>query len=488
MTAKDSIWAASNAAPRPPRTSRQVTVPASLRVLLVSLLGGIVFDLAVRSGIAGAGGVLAVLVLTGGLLVAGRPANRQAWALAATAPLFGVWLALRTSPWLLPLDVLAVLGLLLLAATLARDGSIVDLGLGQALARARHAVWHVGTGPAYLRGAAGGRERSILFGLAMALPVVAVLGTLLSSADVVFASFFDWISLPLHILLIAVGAWGTAGLLRLAWARAADQPAPAKRRLGGIEGLILLGAVSAVLLAFAAAQLIALSQGGQRVIETAGLTYADYARSGFFQLLAVAALTVALLLAVRAWIRAESDSLSWWALMLSEVTVVLTLLLAIVAFRRLGLYIDAFGLTMLRLFAAFFTGWIGVALVLLSAHLAGAWRRRAWFGPACAGAGLAVLFALNVLNPEAVVVRHNLTRLTATTGGERSAFDSLYAASLSEDAVPVMASVLDALPSGERDLLISTICPPSDPAFHGWAAFNLARSRAQQARETICSG
>jgi hypothetical protein len=52
--------------------------------------------------------------------------------------------------------------------------------------------------------------------------------------------------------------------------------------------------------AFAAAQLVVLAGGGRHVIETAGLTYAQYARSGFFQLLAVAVITLLILMSVRA--------------------------------------------------------------------------------------------------------------------------------------------------------------------------------------------
>ncbi|MPZ88856.1 MAG: DUF4173 domain-containing protein [Nitriliruptorales bacterium] len=495
MTTEDSVLPAPVAADSPPRPSRQVAVPATPQVVLVSLLGGVVFDLAVRSGIVGVGGALAVVIMAAGLVVAGRPANRQAWALSAAAPLFGVWLAVRTSPWLVPLDIMAALGLLLLASSLARGGSVTDLGFGQAFARGSHAAWHLAAGPAYLRGVAGGRDRSVLIGLALAVPVVTTLGLLLGSADVVFASFVDSTSVPTHALLLAAGIWGAAGLLRLARAKPADQPGSPRRWLGGIEGLILLGAVSAVLVAFAAAQLIALSEGGQRVIETAGLTYAEYARSGFFQLLAVAALNVALLLAVRAWVRPETDTMSRWVLISSEVTVMLTLSLVVVAFRRLSLYIEAFDLTMLRLFVGFFTVWIGVVLLLIAGYLAGLWRGRAWFGPACGASGLLILLALNVMNPEAVVARYNLDRLDARTAERPTTrtphFDLLYTAQLTDDAVPAIAETLADLPeaSTERQALVSHLCEPrTDPPFHGWAAFNLARSRARQALATVCYG
>ena len=47
--------------------------------------------------------------------------------LVAGAVVFGTCLAVRTSPWLIPLDVLAIGGRLVLAASLGREGSLFDL-------------------------------------------------------------------------------------------------------------------------------------------------------------------------------------------------------------------------------------------------------------------------------------------------------------------------------------------------------------------------
>ena len=80
------------------------------------------------------------------------------------------------------------------------------------------------------------------------------------------------------------------------------------------------------------------------------------------------------------------------------------------------LYESAFGLTMLRLYVqtaivwvAFVVTAVGVAVVIGSV-------RRAWLAPAAALFALVLLFALNVLNPEAFVASHEpgpLDRLDA---------------------------------------------------------------------------
>jgi hypothetical protein len=166
--------------------------------------------------------------------------------------------------------------------------------------------------------------------------------------------------------------------------------------------------------------------------------------------------------------------------------VALTLVLVVVAFRRLDLYVDVFGLTMLRLFSQLFTLWVGLVLCLLGARLAGVWPRRSWLGPAAAVAGLAILLVLNAVNPEAIVVRHNLE-----AAPRLDRFDPEYFGQLSDDAVPTLVDALPGLSEPQRQRALTGLgC--SDPApeggNHGWAAFNLARSRAEAARARACGG
>jgi hypothetical protein len=98
-----------------------------------------------------------------------------------------------------------------------------------------------------------------------------------------------------HAFVVAV-AWAMLGLLRLASAQPHPLAAPGRRPLASVEATVVLVTLDALFASFAAAQLVAVSSGGRRVIETAGLTYAEYARTGFFQLLAVAAITLTALM------------------------------------------------------------------------------------------------------------------------------------------------------------------------------------------------
>ncbi len=429
--------------------------------------------------------------MAGGLVLSGRVANPQARALAAAAIAFGVCLAARTSPWLLPFDVLAVGGLLVLAASFASGGSVLDLTVPAAVTRAIHAVAHGLTAPAFLVAGRGRvtsrRAAATARGLVLAVPLLLVLGVLLAEADAVFAGFFsgwDLLTPVEHGVLLIIGAWGMAGLLRLASAAPAPALPRVGLRLGRTEATIVLASVVALFAAFAVAQLVAASEGGRHVIETAGLTYAEYARTGFFQLLAVAAITLAVLLGLRGATDLSEPAARRRFTVLAEAAVALTLVIVVVAVARLGLYEDAFGLTMLRLYSKVFAVWIGVVFVLLALDLAGLGRRRTWLPSTAVAAGLVALFALNVVNPEAVVVRHNVAF------AERSGrFDPVYLTDLSDDAVPALVDALPRLDPEARRMVLARVCTmgsAGQPA-RSWWSFNGARDAAVEARNQVCA-
>jgi hypothetical protein len=96
--------------------------PADLRVLAATVAAAVLTDLAVRSGVAGLAGTMLIVLASASLLGSGRVSNPQARALIVAAPVFGVWLFARSSPWLVPLDILASGGLLLRARRSPRAG------------------------------------------------------------------------------------------------------------------------------------------------------------------------------------------------------------------------------------------------------------------------------------------------------------------------------------------------------------------------------
>ena len=459
-----------------------VTRPADARALAAVGVAAVLTDLAVRSDVVGLAGSLLVIAVVAGVLAGGRVRSVEPACVIGAAVPFGVFLSVRMSPWLLPLDIVAIAGLLVLGTSLAAGGRLFDLAVPSLVVRGLHAVGHGLAAPAFVAAPLGrSRSAAVLRGLGLALPLLVVLGLLLASADAVFAGLFDWWSpteLIVHAVLLGVGAWGMAGLLRLASAQPAPAPPELPYRLGHVEATVVLGSLVALFGVFAAAQVIALAGGARHVLETAGLTYAEYAREGFFQLLAVTAITLVALVGLRAVTDLSDLGHRRRFTVLGEVAIVLTLAILFVALRRLGLYQQAYGLTMLRLCSFVFAVWVGVVLVMAGAALAGVGARRAWLPGGALVAGLALLFGLNAVDPEALVVRHNV--------GREVRVDPAYLVELSDDAVPELVRALPRLGEPDRASVLATVCAGDQSPYDGWAAANASRRRAMDARRQVC--
>lgn len=434
------------------------------RVVAAVAVGAVGFDAAVRSGVASVVGAGSIAAVSLALAWTGRIRNPQAMAAVALAPAFGIFLALRMSPWLLPLDIAVAIGLLAVGASFAERGSVFDITIPDTLLRAWDGVVRILGAPSFVGPLLprGRRWGPLARGAVLAAPLVLVLGLLLSSADAVFASFFEVLdpgSFTGHAFLWLVGGWGVAGLLHVASTPRRPMPDTRMSRLGQTETCTILGALVALYGVFALAQVVAASEGGERVLRTAGLSYAEYAREGFFQLLAVAGITLVVLLAL--------DNGTRTVRLLSHAAVALTLLIVVVALRRLHLYEQAFGLTMLRLFVVTFAVWVGAVFVLLAFRLAGMGGDRHWFAPAAVCVGLVLVFVLNAIDPEATVVRRNAARPD---------FDPAYASTLSDDAVPalVKAGAVDAVCAQDTYSLGT-----------GWAAWNRSERRAEALRAEL---
>jgi hypothetical protein len=158
-----------------------------------------------------------------------------------------------------------------------------------------------------------------------------------------------------------------------------------------------------VFAAFALAQVLAATGAAAETLRNAGVTYSDYARSGFFQLLWVSGITLAVLILFSRISAFKERSSKLAFLILAEVAIALTMMIDVVAFRRLSLYEEAYGFTMLRLYSHVFAVWLDVVFLFLAADFLGVWRNRRWFIGATATSACVLLLGLNVVNPEAIV-------------------------------------------------------------------------------------
>jgi hypothetical protein len=467
-------------------------------VALAAVAGAAVcVDLALTTELDGWAAFGAVLFTVVALVTSGwvRPVPAAPVAAAALAP--ALFLALRVSPWLLVLDVLAVCGLLALGAALAPGGDLTDTRF-TTLGRQVGSVWVslllapaavVQTIARIVRPGRAGRTApraygALARGLALTAPIVLILVVALASGDAVFASFVhisvDVESIVSHLAALVGGVWLVAGVLAHA-ARAEPVVTPEHRsRLGPLEGSVVLAGLILVYALFALARLLVALKGDRYVLETTGLTYAEYARSGFFQLLGAAALTVVVLLGLRATVDLPTARARRIFAVLAAVAVVLTVVMVQSATIRLALYDAAFGLTMLRLYSTIFAWWVAAVLVMVGLSLCGVGASRSWLPGAVAASALATLLVVNVINPEAVVVSRNLERHHDT-----GRFDVPYVATLSDDALAVLIDRRAELDDATRAELVTTLCRPYRRSPEPSA--NLSAQAGAAARARLCA-
>ena len=228
----------------------------------------------------------------------------------------------------------------------------------------------------------GDRKRlgGVLIGLACALPVLVIVLLLLSSADAVFGGIFtsisDWLRetnllrwLWWLVRILFVALLFCSGLYFLTQPRAAAAPQapaqtqeqPARSAAPFVTVLVLLNVVYAV---FAVIQVVYLFGGAETAAMQGG--YAQYARSGFFQLVAVAFINLVAVLLTALWLPRCEAGPRRALQVLSLLLCALTLVILASAVYRMGLYISVYGLSLLRLL----TLW-GM-LVILAGLVAGA--------------------------------------------------------------------------------------------------------------------
>ncbi|PYP95352.1 MAG: hypothetical protein DMD34_06765, partial [Gemmatimonadetes bacterium] len=203
-------------------------------------------------------------------------------------------------------------------------------------------------------------------------------------------------------------------------------------------------------------------------------TYAEYARRGFFELTTVSGLVLPLLAGADWLVRNEPRE---HQRTFRQLAVVLLLLLALVmasALARMRLYVNAFGLSEDRVYATAFMLYLAGVFAWFAWTTLRGQRRR--FALGALVQGFAMLGALHLANPDALIVRTNLAR----PGSERP-FDGWYAASLSADAVPLLAASLPGLDARAQCPVASGLLAQRDRLERGdWRNWNFARARARR--------
>ena len=446
----------------------------------------------------------------------GRPPTKANLWLGAAALLFAGFCALRDAPVLVALDALVALGLLLLLTAHYRGQVLLHLSFSQAGASWFSAIENIAASPRKLvvqtaRSSPVRRSQVVAAlpvarGVVLAVPALLGFGGLLMAADSVFASYvsqtlsfripLDLASLANHTLVTLILTWLCAGGLVAALSVPSIQEAPpsegATQRLqppraawlslGWIEALTVLILVDVLFGSFMLVQ-GAYFFGGLDTLDRTGMTYASYARRGFFELIAVAGLALALLGLLALLTRRHTPRQRQVFNAASGAMVVLVLGMLVSAFQRMWLYEEAYGFTRLRVYTHSFMVWLAAVLLLFLAALLRSRPRVFVFGSFVTA--LVYLALLNLANPDALIVRANIARYY-----ESGKLDAGYLASLSADATPDLAGSLGRVDASARAVFRDAfrqqrLVLSEARAQQGWPAWSVARARALAVLDSI---
>ncbi|MCR5322169.1 MAG: DUF4173 domain-containing protein [Lachnospiraceae bacterium] len=277
----------------------------------------------------------------------------------------------------------------------------------------------------------------IFIGLALSVPVLVILGVLLSSADAVFGNMFDRLFCEIAnlrnivqvVFMLLLGFFSAYCGMRYVNTNGANIKVTDHRTKEPVVPITVLALVSIMYLAFSVIQILYLFIGGFKLPQ--GVTYAEYARSGFFQLLFVSALNLIVVLVMKKYI-VRSRILDILLLLICACTYIMIASSAI----RMIMYIREYHLTYDRILVL-------VVLLTLAVLFAGVVvyviKESFPFMQFAVTAVCLLYIVFAFANVDRLIASYNLNR----AGSGEYHQDMYYISELSTDAAPVISEYLE---------------------------------------------
>lgn len=337
-----------------------------------------------------------------------------------------------------------------------------------------------------------------LRGILIALPILAILTMLLASADPVFNDriqiLFSWFSIDslgeivfrlFYILVLAyviLSVYFYSLFKSQEWEAEKEQGSKSTAILGFIETGIILGSVNLLFLGFVLLQFTYLF-GGQSNINIEGFTYAEYARRGFSELLAVALISLFVFYVLSMITKRETKTKQWTFSALGLVLVGLVTIILVSAYTRLTLYEQAYGFTRLRTLTHVFMIWTG--LLLAGTAVLDIMKKMDRMALILIVMIFGFGLSISLLNIDQFIVQQNISRSLSNGQEERSVpLDTGYLYTLSTDAIPPLVEFFQDpnTPQDLKDDIGSVLaCRAAIPGRHHprpWTSWHYSYSQA----------
>ena len=308
----------------------------------------------------------------------------------------------------------------------------IVLYLAQAMGMVLYPFRHLGE---YILSLKDKRSRNVfrlLAGACAAVPAVIFLCVLLSGADMVFRNMLSVVISkflnPVTLFLVARARHIPAVLGTGIATRCISDGMVNVRRHSPVAAVSFMAMVGLVYLVFCVIQIVYLFMGKGSLPE--GMTYSQYARQGFFQLLFVAVLNLVMVLMCLKYFR-EHVLLNGFLLLVSLCTYVM---LASAAYRMV-LYVQQYQLTFLRILVLWF---LAMLFVLMAGVVILIFNHEFPLFRFCLAVVSSFYLVFAWMRPDYITARYNVAHKDSIAGVEQRDFMRL-----STDAAPALEGMED---------------------------------------------
>ena len=336
--------------------------------------------------------------------------------------------------------------------------------------------------------------RKILIGLAISCPLLLVVITLLSSADGIFnkvlseiptwlnqVSFGEGLVRTIWIVVLGLGFFGLLqGFVKpylpeeMPFEKNWDHLEPSPPfRLDPIIATTILFSVNTVYVLFVVVQFSYLFGAWEGILPE-GSSYADYARSGFFELILVTSINFVILMSTLLLGGKGSGMQNKIINSLLYVLVGCSIVMLYSAFTRLGLYEEAYGYTYIRFLVHAFMIFLGVLLMIagLRIHL-----QQLPLAKYYIVLGLFSYVLMNYVGMDVIIANRNIDRYE--TSGK---LDAQYLSTLSSDATPILIK-FSRKEKGMLDQDLRDQWWDDAQVKRSWPSYNISQQRAHRELE-----
>lgn len=313
--------------------------------------------------------------------------------------------------------------------------------------------------------------KKILLGLVISLPLLWIVILLLSSADLMFSRMIselpdlllnvnlgETIYRGLWVVLIGLYLFGYIRGMLVTETRSDEKVSDSvdgdvskkvqndtKKVQDGSEQIHLpsldpvvagtiLTVINLVYILFVFIQFSYFFGGGMGTLPS-DITYAEYARSGFMELMLVTVINFTILLMTLHMRKQPSSSLRKMLRVLLTLLVVCTFVMLISAYSRLTLYEEAYGYTRFRLLAHAFMIFLGLLFVLAFRRI---WNEKVSLLRQYIVVGIIAYVIINYINIDRMIAVHNIERYQKT-----GRIDVYYLGRLSADSMPALVTFVE---------------------------------------------